>query len=177
MTIRGIRRTWLFASELTTLSAISSKWWWHFVYVRSKVINSRRTLSRWSFLRGEVQWPIRKNQLGTMNALEIVESLAKGIDPLSGEILSEHGSLNDPTVIRALFEAANALRTAAATCHQNVEASPKPSNAGHAWPPEEDTRLLANFDAGVTPEELARKHGRTTGAIKSRLVKHGRIKR
>lgn len=127
--------------------------------------------------RGEVLPPIRMNQLGTMNAIEIVESLAKGIDPLTGEILSEHGPLNDPTVIRALFEAVNALRTATATYQQNVEARPKPSNAGHAWPPEEDARLLADFDAGVTPKELAQKHGRTTGAIKSRLVRHGRIER
>lgn len=116
-------------------------------------------------------------QLGTMTALEIVESLAKGIDPLTGEILSEHGVFNDPTVIRALFEAANALRTATDTGPQSPEKSSKPSNAGHAWPPEEDVRLLADFDAGVTPKELARKHGRTTGAIKSRLVKLGRIER
>jgi len=117
------------------------------------------------------------NQLGTMTALEIVESLAKGIDPITGEILSEHGPFNDPTVIRALFEAANALRAATATGQQSVEARPKPLNAGHAWPPEEDARLLADFDAGATPKELARKHRRTTGAIKSRLVKHGRIER
>lgn len=112
-----------------------------------------------------------------MTALEIVESLAKGIDPATGEILSEHGPFNDPKVIRALFEAANALRTVTDAGLQSPDKSPKPSNAGHAWPPEEDVRLLADFDAGVTPKELALKHGRTTGAIKSRLVKHGRIER
>lgn len=117
------------------------------------------------------------NQLGTMTALEIVECLAKGIDPLTGEILSEHGPLNDPAVIRALFEAANALRTSPAPGQPNAEANPRPANAGNAWPPEEDLRLLADFDAGVTPKELARKHGRTPGAIKSRLVKLGRIER
>ncbi|MBU9630767.1 hypothetical protein KTE60_15885 [Burkholderia multivorans] len=112
-----------------------------------------------------------------MAALEIIESLAKGIDPRTGEILSEHGPFNDPSVIRALFEAANALRTAGATSERNVVGKPKPTNAGRAWPLEEDVRLLADFDAGVTLQELARKHGRSTGAIKSRLVKHGRIER
>ncbi|MCA8480109.1 MULTISPECIES: hypothetical protein [Burkholderia cepacia complex] len=117
------------------------------------------------------------NQPSTMAALEIIESLAKGIDPRTGEILSEHGPFNDPTVIRALFEALDALRTAASTCEENVGVKPKAPNAGRAWPPEEDARLLTDFDAGVTPQELARKHGRTTGAIRSRLVKHGRIER
>lgn len=51
-----------------------------------------------------------------------------------------------------------------------------PSNAGRSWPETEDKELLAIFDAGTPVKEIAEKHGRTQGAIVSRLVRLGRIK-
>ncbi len=50
-----------------------------------------------------------------------------------------------------------------------------PENAGKAWSTEEDHLLIEKFDKGVPVKELARHHKRTEGAIKSRLVKLGKI--
>lgn len=113
----------------------------------------------------------------SMSPQEIIERLANGIDPITGEILSDQGPFNQPDVIRALFAAAQALRTRADADDGQPPSGAKPLNAGKAWSPEEDELLLREFDAGVAPKELAKKHGRTKGAIDSRLVKHGRLQR
>lgn len=115
-----------------------------------------------------------------MNRLEAkstLETLARGVDPATGEILSEQSPFNSPQVIRALFFATKeleALIQAEPTARAERE---RPKNAGHAWSPDEDQLLLREFDAGVSPKELAAIHGRTKGAIDSRLVRLGRIKR
>ncbi|WP_423383562.1 hypothetical protein [Burkholderia sp. LMG 32019] len=112
-----------------------------------------------------------------MSPLEIIERLANGIDPITGEILSDQGPFNQPEVIRALFAAAQALRANAGGGDGQPSSDGKPLNAGRAWSPDEDELLLREFDAGVTPKALAKMHGRTKGAIDSRLVKHGRLQR
>ena len=43
------------------------------------------------------------------------------------------------------------------------------------WTREEDERLCQEFDAGRTTAQIALQHGRTSGAIQSRLVKLGRV--
>ena len=42
-------------------------------------------------------------------AKQIIDVLARGIDPATGEVLPENNPLNGPHVIRALFIAAKAL--------------------------------------------------------------------
>ena len=42
-------------------------------------------------------------------ALETVEALAHGIDPVTGELFPEDSPFNHPRVIRALFLSINAL--------------------------------------------------------------------
>ena len=49
------------------------------------------------------------------------------------------------------------------------------TSAGTPWSAEEDARLCREFDAGMTTAQIALQHGRTSGAITSRLVKLGRI--
>lgn len=48
-------------------------------------------------------------------------------------------------------------------------------NAGQAWTEDEDERLTGEFEAGMGIAEIARKHGRTYGAIKARLKRRGMI--
>lgn len=48
-------------------------------------------------------------------------------------------------------------------------------SAGAPWSQEEDARLNAEFDAGMTIAQIALQHGRTSGAITARLVRLGRI--
>jgi len=50
-----------------------------------------------------------------------------------------------------------------------------PNNAGAPWSKDEEATLVERFLAGDTPHALAATHGRTTGAIKARLVKIGMV--
>jgi len=50
-----------------------------------------------------------------------------------------------------------------------------PENAGNPWTTEEDNLLIEQFDKGLTVMEMAGHHKRTEGAIKSRLLKLGKI--
>ena len=103
-------------------------------------------------------------------AVEIIQSLADGVHPLTGELFPPDSPYQNPHVVRALFAALSALKTGKSERKQG-----QPSNAGKPWSKEEDNQLLALFDAGKTIEELAADYQRTTGGIQARLVKHGRI--
>lgn len=45
----------------------------------------------------------------------------------------------------------------------------KPSNAGEPWSHEEDERLASELDQGMSINEICRAHGRSKGAIMSRI--------
>ena len=104
-------------------------------------------------------------------AKEIIEALANGIHPETGEILPAQSNFNSPRVIRALFVATKVLERAVKRAERN---DMPPCNAGRSWSEIEDTALIASFDAGVPVKKIADKHGRTLGAIASRLVRLGR---
>jgi len=106
-------------------------------------------------------------------AKQIIEVLAGGVDPATGEVLPDDSPLSNPHVIRALFIAAKALEPTPAKPARPAAATP--GNAGKSWTEEEDQRLVAGFDGGTPVAALARAHERTTGAISSRLVKLGRL--
>ena len=108
-----------------------------------------------------------------LEARKIIDALANGIDPETGEILPAQSTFNNPQVIRALFVAVKALDGAAKRAKRD---SSLPGSAGSPWSEAEDKELLTTFDAGVPVKELAVKHGRTRGAIASRLVRLGKIK-
>ena len=105
-------------------------------------------------------------------AKQIIEVLASGVDPATGEVLGDDSPLSSPHVIRALFLAAKALELTAGKAERS-QASP--SNAGKAWTDDEDQRLVAAFDTGTPVAALARTHERTSGAITSRLIRLGRL--
>ena len=107
-------------------------------------------------------------------AKQIIEVLAGGVDPATGEVLPDDSPLSSPHVIRALFIAAKALELMAAAKPARPAVA-APGNAGKSWTNDEDQRLIAAFDAGTLVAALARTHERTTGAINSRLVKLGRL--
>jgi len=103
-------------------------------------------------------------------ALTLVEVLAAGRDPATGAELPEDSPFNHPRVIRALYIATQAMAHWA-----ERQSRAGPSQAGKPWPPEEDDRLAAAFDSGIDVAALARAHDRTEGAIRSRLVRLGRL--
>jgi hypothetical protein len=105
-------------------------------------------------------------------AKNIVEQLAHGIDPETGELLNAPGVLSSPQVIRALFVAARALQSI-----QAEDATPEKErqSAGKPWTPGEDMALAAALDAGKSVQEIAQLHGRSPGGIAARMVKLGII--
>jgi hypothetical protein len=106
-------------------------------------------------------------------AKRIITALANGIDPDTGEAVQASTSLNKPHVIRALWLAANALGTTQ-SLHFSDARTTSPKRLGLAWTADEDQRLLAAFESGTDVHNLATLHGRSVGAVRSRLMKHGR---
>ena len=49
------------------------------------------------------------------------------------------------------------------------------AHAGARWSEEEDDSLDLEFSSGMSISEIAKKHERSYGAIKARLIKHGLI--
>jgi hypothetical protein len=99
--------------------------------------------------------------------ISILDSVASGIDPTTGQAIP-HDLFRSPDVIPAFATAANMLRTGGTR-------RPRPQAAGARWTDEEDARLATEFDGGAPVAEIARLHGRTAGAINSRLVKLGKV--
>jgi hypothetical protein len=110
----------------------------------------------------------------TSTSIQILESLANGIDPITGFPIPSDSPIHDPSVIRALFAAVRALRSQQDTevAHQNK----KPPNAGQPWKSNEDQQLLTEFHSRIPFDEIAQRHGRTRGAIVAHLVHVGAIK-
>jgi hypothetical protein len=118
--------------------------------------------------------------MAPFEAKSIIEALAFGKNPVSGETLGEQSVFHYPLVIRALFVAADSLGPAKrADAPPPVVAvrkpKPAPVNAGLKWTAEQEADLLAAFDRGVQVKEIAGQLGRTRASITARLVRLGRM--
>ena len=111
--------------------------------------------------------------------LRILNALASGIHPATGEKFGADSPYQHPDTVRALFEAMRAVEGAhlpAPAPAADAERKPLPqSGAGSRWTPEEDERLAVAFDSGKTVDELARAHSRSRAAIEARLVRLGKM--
>ncbi len=105
------------------------------------------------------------------SAIKIIEKLADGLHPITGEDLQHGGVLDRPEVIRALNIAARTLRAS----HKSQRALKAAPNAGKPWDEIEEKRLLEEWDRRKSITDLAVRHGRTTASIRARLIKHGKI--
>jgi len=108
----------------------------------------------------------------TNETIEIIQALANGADPMTGEVFPESSPYNHPKVIRALFQTLKALEK-----YRGREDRERnlPGNAGKPWDEKEDRDLIKDFDARTATKEIAAKHGRTEYAITARLVKLGKL--
>jgi len=104
-----------------------------------------------------------------IRAKEIVRNLANGIDPLTGEVFPEDSVYSSPEIIRALFTVLEKVN-----CDEPSDAL---RNAGKPWTDEEDAWLREEFYSKRKISDIAKKHGRTRGAIASRLEHLGLKKR
>ena len=106
-------------------------------------------------------------------ALRILNSLANGVHPATGEVFAADSPYQHPDTVRALFEAVRSLdRPEADGKRKNSE---MPSSTFVRWTPEEEERLVAALDTGKTSAELAKLHNRSRAAIEARLLKLGKI--
>jgi len=110
-------------------------------------------------------------------SLEIINALANGIDPHTGEEYSADSSYQHPQTVRALFMAVEAMEQLKERAKKAEDRQKRlPGNAGKAWEADEDQRLLTAFDGGKSIKEIAEEHQRTESAIFSRLMIHDKIK-
>ncbi len=75
-----------------------------------------------------------------LEAKKVIDALANGIDPETGEMLPSQTPFNSPSVIRALFVAVKALENAAKRVERDTSL---PGNAGRSWNEREDKALLS----------------------------------
>ncbi len=114
--------------------------------------------------------------------LEILETLANGTDPLTGEVLPMESPYNNPDVIRALFAVVNHINNSQPKVKKSLEQKQcdnikngLPKNAGLPWTAEQRNELAIQFKSHQSIANLAEIHGRTKGAITSELKKQGLI--
>ena len=102
-----------------------------------------------------------------IRAREILMALADGVNPMTGEVLPPEDSCNQADVVRALHTLLDAIPSS--------KLKPQPLNAGKPWNEIEEVKLLDEFDSGMSVSTIAREHGRSKGAIESRLVALGKM--
>jgi hypothetical protein len=113
--------------------------------------------------------------------LRVLNALANGIHPATGEKFAADSPYQHPDTVRALFAAMRAVEGGTAQAAPAPAAAPErrpampQSGSGSRWSPEEEQRLAAAFDAGRTVDELARAHNRSRAGIEARLVKLGKM--
>ncbi len=102
-------------------------------------------------------------------AKQLLEGLADGMNPLTGEVLPPDDACNNPDIIRALHTILREL-------DRKTASKRTPENAGKPWSKEDDAELCSRFDNGSSVQELSQTFKRTRGAITSRLERLGKIK-
>ena len=110
--------------------------------------------------------------------LRILNALANGVHPATGEKFAADSPYQHPDTVRALFEAMRAVEGGKAPTPEPAperKSAPPQSGTGSRWSSEEEQRLAGAFDAGRTVDELARAHNRSRAAIEARLVRLGKM--
>lgn len=100
--------------------------------------------------------------------IEVLEVLANGVDPVTGEVSVSNNPCQHPEVIRALFNAITLLKSLVIKNDK-----PQPANKGALWSKEEDEKVISAFKNNVSVSQLAKEHKRSRTAIEARLFKLG----
>ena len=104
------------------------------------------------------------------DATAILKALIEGREPGSLEPLPAGSVVHRADVLRALLAGVTALEQVEVRTRRRAAL---PDNAGHTWTAEEDSRLMAAFKAGESPQAIAERHSRTLRAIEARLQRMG----
>ena len=115
------------------------------------------------------------------NVISILEALANGVDPVTGEVLPDTSPYNQPDVIRALFHATKLIpkfkaskKTVEDKQHENLEKG-LPENHGLPWAESDIHKAVSDYQTEVKIDEIARKLSRKPSAIIGLLKKHNVI--
>lgn len=104
------------------------------------------------------------------DATTILKALIEGREPGSLEPLPAGSVVHRADVLRALLAGVAALERVEVRTRRRAAL---PDNAGRTWSAEEDSRLVAAFKAGESPQAIAERHNRTLRAIEARLQRMG----
>src|SRR5438094_357505 len=115
---------------------------------------------------------VRRFGMDIQEALKIMRSLADGVNPGTGEVLTVDSAFEYAPAIRAFHRAVGALGYL-----EERELSKKalPANAGKSWSRAEDEQVCEELRRGIDFHQIAKTHNRTIGSIIARLVKLGKI--
>jgi hypothetical protein len=114
----------------------------------------------------------RCTEMDLTTTRHILEALADGVAPRTGEVLDPGSPIESAQVVRALHIAVVAIDS---QMRKRDRSSRLPSNAGKSWTTEYDQELGDLFDSGRTVADIATSFQRTRGSIASRLVRLGKV--
>lgn len=113
--------------------------------------------------------------------ISIIEGLANGIDPITGEVLPNDSPYNHPEVIRALFHVISLIpkvkkpkRTIEQKQEDNIQKG-LPKNFGLPWNNSDVQLVINNYNTNVSIEVIANQMFRKASSIIGLLKKHGVI--
>lgn len=107
-----------------------------------------------------------------VTALKLIDTLANGVNPATGELLADDNPCQQPDVLRALWLASRALQEQRLRI---LRQSTLPANVGKPWSEDENNALIAEFHAGRAMSDIASLHQRTQAGIQARLEKLGLV--